>query len=106
MIATPTDPRYPEPKVNCGKYWRTVPPDSYVCGIVLVPTLTSKVLIEVIPVTGYSNPWVPSGNIVVVTPACGAAQENSKSFKYTNSPDPQSLCGVSVVISRIPVDST
>ena len=54
VTATPTLPLYPDPNVRLLKYSLTEPPVSYVCGIVLVPTLTSKVLAEEIPVTGYT----------------------------------------------------
>ena len=79
LTATPTSPLYPDPNVKLEKYSLTVPPVSYVCGIVLVPTLTSNVLAEVIPVTGKMKSFVPSGKIVVV-PA-PLLQENSNPNK-------------------------
>ena len=47
--------------------------------------LTPNTFVAAIDTTGNLSPIVPSGKIVVVTPAWGAAQANSKPPSNTNS---------------------
>ena len=64
---------------------------------------TLKVLSETIPIILKIFPIVPSGNIVVVTPAWELSQENSKFSNQTSLLNLFKSCFVGVVISRTPV---
>ena len=63
-----------------------VPPELYVCPIVDGPTLTVNSLLEFTEETSKVYPLVPSGNIVVVTPACSDEQVNSRFANETLIP--------------------
>ena len=71
--------------------------------MVQIPASTSKVLSDIIPTKWSGRSW--SWKNVVVTPACGAAQVNSKSLNLTiegvSKENPWTPVVVTVIIPAI-----